>query len=101
MTIGEVIKSSRKNLKMTQDDVAQFVGTTKGTVSRWESGDIHKISSDMVVKLCNVLQIDPSLFLQREEVLMPDEAQIIDAYRLSNEGIKASIRILLGIKDEQ
>ena len=100
MTIGELIKKRRKELDMTQEDVARSVKTTKATVSRWESGDIHKMKASMIQEICRVLEINPELFFQREEVLMPDEAKIVDAYRNADEGIRNSIRILLGMKKE-
>ena len=99
MTIGEIIRERRKALKMTQEDLARAVSTTKATVSRWETGDIHKMKLPMVEDVCRVLQIDKMLFFQREEVLMPEEAAVIDAYRNANEGIRCSVRILLNIKD--
>ena len=99
MTIGEIIRERRKALKMTQEDLARAVNTTKATVSRWETGDIHKMKLPMVEDVCRVLQIDKMLFFQREEVLMPEEAAVIDAYRNANEGIRCSVRILLNIKD--
>ena len=37
MTIGDIIKSRRKELNLRQEDLAELVETTKATVSRWES----------------------------------------------------------------
>ena len=48
MTIGEMIRNRRKELDKTQDDIARAVGVTKATVSRWESGDIHKMKRIMI-----------------------------------------------------
>ena len=101
MKIGEIIRDRRMELNMTQEDLAKAVDTTKATVSRWESGEIHKIRESMIRRLCAVLQISPMIFFQREEVLMPDEAKVIDAYRIANEGIRPSVRILLNVKEEE
>ena len=101
MKIGEIIRDRRMELNMTQEDLAKAVDTTKATVSRWESGEIQKIRESMIRKLCAVLQISPMIFFQREEVLMPDEAKVIDAYRIANEGIRQSVRILLNVKEEK
>ena len=97
MTIGDIIKNRRKELGMNQEDLARSVGTTKATVSRWESGDIHKMKSTYIKSIADVLQIDPMVFFQREEVLLPDEAEIIDAYRKADDGTRASIRKLLDL----
>lgn len=101
MKIGEIIRDRRMELNMTQEDLAKAVDTTKATVSRWESGEIQKIRESMIRNLCAVLQISPMIFFQREEVLMPDEAKVIDAYRIANEGIRQSVRILLNVKEEE
>ena len=54
MTIGSIIRDRRKELNMTQEDLAIAVGTTKATVSRWESGDIHKMKRSMMAALARV-----------------------------------------------
>ena len=99
MTIGSIIRDRRKEFNMTQEDLAVAIGTTKATVSRWESGDIHKMKRSMIASLCRVLQIDPALFFQREEVLFPDEVEVIHAYRIAGEGTKAAVRKLLDVPD--
>ena len=95
MTIGDIIKNRRKEMNMRQEDLAELVGTTKATVSRWESGDIHKMKRPMIVKLAKVLQLDPLIFLQREEVLMPDEERLITAYRQASDEIKGAALAML------
>lgn len=100
MTHGEIIRDRRKQLRMTQDDVARAVGTTKATVSRWESGDILKIGMDMAARLSDVLGLDPGLFLWMDEVLLPGELTILYHYRDADEGTQAAVRKLLDIDDE-
>ena len=68
MTIGSIIRDRRKELNMTQEDLAKAVGTTKATVSRWESGDIHKMKRSMMASLSRVLHLDPMIFLQQEDL---------------------------------
>lgn len=99
MTIGDIIRNRRKELDMTQEDLAKIVNATKATVSRWESGDIHKMKRPMIVALSHVLQLDPMIFLQREEVLMPDEVDVIYAYRKADDGTKTAVRKLLDIPE--
>lgn len=99
MTIGELIKNRRKELHMSQEDVANAVGTTKATVSRWESGDIHKMKRPMISALARVLQLDIMVFFQREEILMPEEYEVITAYRSADTGTKNAVRKLLDLND--
>lgn len=95
MTIGEIIRNRRKELNMTQEDLASLVNTTKATVSRWESGDIHKMKRPMMAALAKTLNIDPMIFLQREEVLMPDEERLITAYRQASDEIREAALSML------
>ena len=99
LTIGSIIRDRRLELNMTQEDLANAVGATKATVSRWESGDIHKMKRSMIAALSRVLRLDPMLFLQQEEVLLPDEVDVIHAYRAADDGTKAAIRKLLDLPD--
>ena len=95
MTIGTIIRNRRKELNMTQEDLAYAVGTTKATVSRWESGDIHKMKRPMIAALARTLQLDPMIFLQQEEVLMPDEERLIIAYRHASTEIRDAALAML------
>lgn len=99
MTIGDILRNRRNELQMTQEELANAVGTTKATVSRWESGDIHKMKRPMIAAVAKVLQLDPLLFFQQQEVLMPDEFKIITAYRQADDGTKSAVRKLLDIPE--
>jgi len=99
MTIGGIIRNRRLEMGMTQEELAKIVGTTKATISRWESGDIHKMKSSMVMAVSRALNISPLVFLQEEEVLLPDESSIINAYRAADEGTKSAVRKLLDVQE--
>lgn len=99
MTIGGIIRDRRLEMGYTQLDLAKIVGTTKATISRWESGDIHKMKSSMILAVSRALNLDPLVFLQDEEVLLPDESAVINAYRAADEGTKAAVRKLLDIQE--
>ena len=36
--LGETIKAYRKQMKLTQEQLADIMGVTVGAVSKWESG---------------------------------------------------------------
>lgn len=99
MTLGDIVRNKRIELNMTQEDLAKAVGTTKATVSRWESGDIHKMKRSMIAAVSVALHLDPLLFFQQEEVLMPDEYRIITAYRAADDGTKSAVRKLLDVPE--
>ena len=50
--IGEKIKYLRKSAKMTQNDLAKILGTTKQTISRYEKGE-RKANQDILFTLCD------------------------------------------------
>ena len=73
MTIGDIIRHKRKELDLTQDELAERTGVTKATVSRWESGEIKKIKAPIAMKLADVLDLDPILFVTGQQIIFPDE----------------------------
>lgn len=101
MTIREIIKERRIQLGLTQNDIARAVDSTTATVSRWESGDIGAMKRDKIKKLADVLQLDPYIFVQEPEVLMPEESRLLIAYRNADDTTKANVRKLLDIPEEK
>ena len=61
--IGEKIKLKRKSLNLTQLELAQSVGLTESSISRYESGKIATMPTSTVNKICEVLHIAPSELL--------------------------------------
>lgn len=57
MTTNEIIKAKRLELRLTLREVADAVGVSEGTVSRWESGDIaNRIHFDRYRQLLEVIK---------------------------------------------
>ena len=54
---GLAVHKVRKQKKLTLVDVEDMGGPTKGTVSAYEKGLYTKPSLEMVLKLCNALDI--------------------------------------------
>lgn len=57
MEIKDIINARRKELDLTMKQVADAVGVSEGTVSRWESGDIENIRKDKLPLLAKTLKI--------------------------------------------
>lgn len=89
MTIGAYIKTRRMELSYTLEDVAKAVGVSRATVSRWESGDIHKMGADKIAALGAFLEIDPILLSQPDEFLSMQERQLLAAFRAADDRAKA------------
>ncbi len=63
MKTNELIKLKRKEKGLTLRAVADVVGVSEGTVSRWESGDIKTMRRDKIEKLSRLLDIPPAVLL--------------------------------------
>lgn len=64
--LSQRLKESRKNRKLTQDELALKVNTTKSTISNYENGHSTP-SNDMLVLLSNALQITTDYLLGRSD----------------------------------
>lgn len=60
MNVNELIKARRFSLGLTLEQVADFVGVTKSTVKKWESGFIKNMGRDKMGRLAQVLRISPT-----------------------------------------
>lgn len=58
MNMGDKIKARRLQLKLTQQEIADYVGISKSLVSRWETGDISNMGIDKLRRLAGILQVD-------------------------------------------
>lgn len=66
MRIGNRIRDRRTLLKMSADELAKRIGKDRSTVYRYESGDIDKISVDMLKPLAEALETTPAYLLGME-----------------------------------
>ena len=57
------IKTRRKELGITLEDIGKYVGVSKGTVQRWETGGISNMRRDRIKKLSEILKISPDMLL--------------------------------------
>ena len=63
MDTNEKIKMLRVNRGITLEQVANYVGVSKGTVQKWESGLIQNMKRDKIAKLAEVLQTTPDYII--------------------------------------
>lgn len=74
MEIKDILKNRRTELGLTQLDVANAVGVSEATVSRWESGDIANMKRSRIASLASVLKMSPSIIMgwnEEHEAHMP------------------------------
>ena len=77
MEIRDILRNRRLELHLTMKQIADAVGVSEGTVSRWESGDIDNMRRDKIAALSKVLCLDPRVIMGWEGV---EESQQQDYY---------------------
>ncbi|MCM1257866.1 MAG: helix-turn-helix domain-containing protein [Roseburia sp.] len=65
--IGQFIAESRKNLNLTQKQLAEEIGVTDKTISKWETGN-RLPDAALLMDLCRILQVDVNELLKGERV---------------------------------
>lgn len=98
MTIGELMKQKRLEKDLSLSDVGKAVGVDRATVSRWEHGIIN-IDRQHISSICRILNIDPVIFCHPNEVIFPEERQLIEAYRNAGEETRENIRSILKLPE--
>lgn len=98
MTIGQRLKEARLLRKMTQPELAEAVGVTKGAIGNYET-DISSPKEPILIKLMEVLQIDANYlyqdYINSTPQLTSDEDHLLNVYRGANEQAKSDAICLL------
>lgn len=63
LTIGNLIKKRRKELKMSVDELASKIGKDRSTVYRYENGDIGNFPLDLLLPIAEALETTPQQLL--------------------------------------
>lgn len=100
MSFKENLKKARKNLGLTQEEVATRLGVTKSTYCGYETGK-RKPDVEKIKKLANILDIKADTLLdtdynQQKEYLSEKEKRLVTAYRFHPE-MQSAVDKLLGI----
>lgn len=61
--MDNIIKTRRKELGITLEDIGKYVGVSKATVQRWETGSISNMRRDRIKKLSEILQLSTEVLL--------------------------------------
>ena len=97
ITIGRFIAKKRKEQNLTQEQLAERLGVSNKTVSKWETGKCMPDYS-VVNKLCEELKISVSELMDGEEtdgksVRVYDDEQILDLLRRTQELEKQKVTL--------
>ena len=60
MSVKDIIREKRLELGMTMKEVADKVGVSEATISRWESGEIENMRRGAISSLAKALHISPN-----------------------------------------
>lgn len=91
ITLGQKIRQKREELKMSQEVLADLIGTSQNQVSRYER-DENKPTSSVLSNIADALQTTPDWLLGRMEGdLTPEEAILLDAYRSKEPYLKSRL----------
>lgn len=71
--MSNYLADRRKELGLTMKQVAEAVGVSEATVSRWESGQIANMRRDRIGTYAKVLQVRPTFIMTGD--LNPPEMQ--------------------------
>ena len=105
--IGLEMKNRRLELGKTLQDVADHVGTNKGTVSKWENGSIDNIKIDKIEKLSEALRVSPLFFISDKYDINSDNLHCLNdtevhyAKEISNSSLLKSIVDILSTYSEE
>lgn len=101
--IGSIIHNRRNELGLTMKQVADAIGVSEATVSRWESGEISDMRRSKIASLSKILNISPLDIIGWEycspapvESLTAHEKAVITAYRAKPE-MQMAVDTLLGV----
>lgn len=98
MKIGEKIKIQRNKLGLTLEQVGDYVGVSKSTVRKWETGYIANMKRDKISLLAKVLQMSPSEFISSDTaditsnisaIIPPEKIHQIPVYATVSAGLGA------------
>lgn len=68
MTVGDRIKKLREENKMTQEELAKFINSTKQTIYKYENNIITNIPSDKIERIAKALGVSPSYIMGWEVI---------------------------------
>lgn len=105
MEIKDIIKQKRIEHGYTMKELAQMVGVSEATVSRWESGNLATMKHTKIMLLSNALGISPAaLFDSAPEPpaqalkLTDQEKSMIKKYRQLNADGKSRVDYVLNME---
>lgn len=67
MKFGEKVRKERKNLKLTQQELADKIGVSLRTITNYETGKMYPKKRELYTVLADVLKLDVNYLLTEDE----------------------------------
>ena len=111
MEMGDRIRSQRKLVGLTQDELAEKLGLKKSAIAKYENGRVENIKRSVIQEMARILECTPSYLMGfddavKKQTLRSDEEQLIEKYEQLNVAGKHKLHeradelIHLGYTDE-
>lgn len=105
MEVKDILKNQREKLGYTMKELAQKVGVSEGTISRWESGEIANMKRDKIVALAHALELSPAVVMgweapENQPYYLSDEAREYAQFLFDNPEYKVLFDASRSVKKE-
>ena len=80
--LGAKIKSLRDRDGKNIQEIADYLGVNKSTVSRWESGETVKIKQEYIYKLATFFKMSPDYFFDAKDDLSSLKTDYFEPYEV-------------------
>lgn len=103
-TIGERIKRLRKEKKMTQSQLGEFLGVEKSAVAKWENGRTKNLKRATIQAMAQLFGVRPSYILEGEDykiMLNQQEIILVQQFREADEQQKRLALYALSMNGEK
>lgn len=88
------LKDRRKQLGLTLQEVADKVGVSNATVSRWETGHIANMKSNYIEKYADALEVSPLFIMGLETENISEKENLQNIADLYPEDVPDDMRTL-------
>lgn len=88
MTVGERIKTLRKEKHLTQAQLGEILGVEKSAVAKWENGRTKNLKRETVQAMALYFGVRPSYIIEGEDyqlMLNQQEVDLVRQFRRADE----------------
>ena len=94
MTIGQRIKTRRKQLKISADELAKRLGKDRSTIYRYEKGDIESMPWDILKPIADALDTTIAYIMGWNEE-QPDLTEEKEKPTVNDDGLSDDMKIFM------